>query len=890
MEFSRVFEEVLGHPPYGWQAELGSSEHCPNRLLRIPTGFGKTKGILMAWAWNRILRQDPAWPRRLVWCLPMRSLVEQTETEIRAALIELDLLWDGQADHVGKVGTHALMGGVEAQAWQLFPEACAVLIGTQDMLLSRSLNRGYGAGRARWPVDFGLLNQDALWIMDEVQLMDVGLATSAQMQAFREEDRTGQKELRPCRTWWMSATLQPSWLQTVDTVAMLEDMPAQVEIPADARRGGLWQVTKALGIQQITEDKTGAEVAALVQHAHQPGTLTLVVMNTVERAVAVHRQLEGLMAGANVDLRLVHSRFRPAERAAWRTEFLAKDAHLPPQGRILVATQVIEAGVDLSARTLVTDLAPWSSLVQRFGRCARYAGETGSVIVLDRGLQDKDQKKAMPYDLADLAQARKALDGLGDVAPAAIEAFEDQIRLAPDRLRALYPYRPQYLLLRREWEDLFDTAPDLSGTDLDVSRFIRSGEEHDCLVFWRAIPESGPGDDWSPTREELCPVPFLKARDWLCGARSGGSEPRAIKRITPRTGASPRPVAWVWDWIDGTWKRDSSRRDLQPGRIVLVDPAFGGYSAGSGWDPERRPAPPLAAETPAPQDRADHSQDREDLSEAAWTPIATHGAEVGAMAGSLAAQVGLGQELIDLLETAGLWHDVGKSHRCFQGSIRLPGLRPERQDLAKAPQAAWSRAHLYRSDSNPEEHRPGFRHEFASALALFAALQTGNPAHGGLSPRSSELLGPFPHQQPERGPIGWEQRFSGWDAHRFNLLAYLVASHHGKVRLRLQASPKDQDYRDADGLGLPIQGVREADQLPAIAGPGGAVLVPALQLTLDPAHLGLSDTTGPSWTERTIALLRTHGPGALAFLETLLRAADVRVSAAMTTPVQEPKP
>jgi len=33
------------------------------------------------------------------------------------------------------------------------------------MLLSRALNRGYASGRARWPVEFGLLNQDALWVM-----------------------------------------------------------------------------------------------------------------------------------------------------------------------------------------------------------------------------------------------------------------------------------------------------------------------------------------------------------------------------------------------------------------------------------------------------------------------------------------------------------------------------------------------------------------------------------------------------------------------------------------------------------------------------------------------------------------------------------------------------
>ena len=39
-----------------------------------------------------------------------------------------------------------------------------------------------------------------------------------------------------------------------------------------------------------------------------------------------------------------------------------------------MATQVIEAGVDLSSQLLITDLAPYASLVQRFGRCNR-AGE-----------------------------------------------------------------------------------------------------------------------------------------------------------------------------------------------------------------------------------------------------------------------------------------------------------------------------------------------------------------------------------------------------------------------------------------------------------------------------------------------------------------------------------
>ena len=76
------------------------------------------------------------------------------------------------------------MGGAATGQWHLYPECDSILIGTQDMLLSRAMNRGYASPRARWPMEFGLLNQDALWVMDEVQLMDVGLATSGQLQVF----------------------------------------------------------------------------------------------------------------------------------------------------------------------------------------------------------------------------------------------------------------------------------------------------------------------------------------------------------------------------------------------------------------------------------------------------------------------------------------------------------------------------------------------------------------------------------------------------------------------------------------------------------------------------------------------------------------------------------
>jgi len=745
-----------------------------------------------------------------------------------------------------------------------------VLIGTQDMLLSRTLNRGYGAGRARWPMDFGLLNQDALWVMDEVQLMDVGLATSAQLQAFRHEDVENGKGLRPCRTWWMSATLQPSWLEkSVDTGSLVRSLPPLTQVAPSSRTGGLWNVHKSCKIEAAPSE---AEIAQLVSSKHQQDSLTLVILNRVETATKVHAHLKTLVADRGIDLRLVHSRFRPSERVNWRQHFLNRSAPIAAPGRIIVTTQVVEAGVDISAKTLVTELAPWSSLVQRFGRCARYADETGDIMVVDRGWTEA--KQALPYELGQIDCARGRLTTLDDVSPASLEDFEAS--LMAEVRAALYPYNPRHLLLRREWDELFDTTPDLSGADLDISRFIRSGEELDCSVFWREIPTDGPSNDWQPDRGELCSVPFLKTRDWLCGVQKGDTKAPRLK---------PKMRAWVWDWVDGEWKRDTQRADLVPGRIVLVDAACGGYTIEEGWNPEAKDAvSPVTNGKPSAQDRADSANAREDLSEAEeWKTIATHGRETGRMANELAGSIGLPPNLAALCETAGLWHDVGKSHPCFQGSMRnaKDTLRPDRQDLAKAPKGAWNRKHLYLSKAAPEERRPGLRHELGSALALFATLLEIQPDHPALTPRPADLLeppaNPIPDRTP-RPPLAWENRIADLDSAAFNLLAYLVASHHGKVRMSLHASPMDQDYRDQDGRGLPVRGLREGDELSTINGTNDESLVERTILTLEPAHLGLSEVTGPSWTERTLGLLRSHGPGALAFLEAIVRAADIRAT------------
>ena len=866
MDAVEWFITLTGHEsPRAWQAELAGESYCRNRLIRIPTGMGKTEGVLATWSFYRICREADLWPRRLVWCLPMRVLVEQTEQVARQLVSKMPA---NQRPEV-----HVAMGGEDLNEWFLYPEHPAVIIGTQDMLLSRALNRGYASGRARWPVEFGLLNHDALWVMDEVQLMDIGLATSAQLQAFREEDRC--KGLRPCHSWWMSATLQPEWLRSVDTVehhdAWIQD-PCVVK--SSQRTGGLWEIPKTLIVDSIGPDDDEAFAGRILEeHTALPdgdyGRITLVVCNTVDRACRTFDALRA--AGRAEGIELVHSRFRPAEREDWRERFLSRSACATGVDRIIVATQVVEAGVDISVGCLITELAPWPSLVQRFGRCARYGG-IGKVIVIDRG---RDETTALPYRPEELESAWDALQASQDVGIASLESHEES--LSTEVRSNLFPFTPANLLMRREFDELFDTTPDLTGADLDISRFIRSGDERDLQVFWLDVAKSeSPSAKRRPQRRELCAVPFLKARDWLCGEENKTNrKPRLLTRMR----------AWVWDWIDGEWK-NVERASLVPGRIVCVAAACGGYRIDRGFNPDSRDIVPAIQLPVIPKetqdiDEADDHQDGENLCYNQWKTIACHSTEVANEARRIAVELSLTADLRDILALAGRWHDWGKAHPAFQGALRAPD-RPVRSDLAKGPDRAWLRPPgTYRLADNSDE-RPAFRHELASALGLFAILQAYAPQHSALLGPWSEAFALMGHQETSHEPVSpvtpLIQEILDCSAENFDLLAYLIASHHGKVRGALYAAPKDQDYRDRDGRGLPIRGVREGDRLPPVQLAPDVPSSPETILTLAPAMIGLSTRTGLSWRERCLALLERFGPAGLAFLEALLRAADVRAS------------
>ena len=869
------FKEVTGNPPYPWQARLAAADNCQDRLIRIPTGFGKTAGTVLAWLYHRVVRTDLSWPTRLVFCLPMRTLVEQTEGAIKS--------WLKQAGVAEHVGLHILMGGSDAGQWRLRPESPAILVGTQDMLLSRALNRGYGAGRGAWPMEFGLLHHDVLWVSDEIQLQDVGLATSAQLAAFRTKDDGARGgALRPARTWWMSATLQPRWLETVDHAPRVPDLAARLErIPEAERRDELWAVRKALR-RKLSGDGQAkpVEIAKLAREKHTAGSLTLVILNTVRRAAEVFEALSmgqesprkrgrSVPAVEGPELRLVHSRFRGIDRRHWASEFLSRDAPLPASGhgRIVVCTQVVEAGVDVSAKLLLTDLAPWPSLVQRFGRTARYKGETGEIIVVG-GVPD--EKQARPYDLAALQSAADALDSLArsaaDASPSSLERFEEA--LPGPKLQALYPFTPLHVLRRKDLDQLFDTSVDLSGADVDVSRFIRSGEDRDVLAFWRDVPADIESAEISSSRrEEVCRVPIGDMKEWLKKKRR----------------------AFRFDYLEGEWRPVDPFR-LSPGTEILIAADEGGYVPIIGWTPTstERVEPvsltPIFASGRLADERfelASKSEDEDALSAMEqWKTIAVHGKEAGEHVRAIGRALRLENTLLNLLDLAGRWHDAGKAHDVFQDAIKKEardkaGTSGESRELAKAPDGAWRRP------AYPE--RRGFRHELVSTLALFELLRRTDSEHPALLGPHFDVfaaIGASPEtvsdakRVDKNDPLAKE--IAALDADAFDLLAWLVCTHHGKVRCVWSSTPKDQESGEDR-----IHGVLSTDHLPEVmlaAASGSTSKLRGLDLSLSLAELGLGTRYGASWGERVGKLLERHGPFKLAYLEALLRAADVRAS------------
>jgi CRISPR-associated endonuclease/helicase Cas3 len=902
-DFDDFFYRATKYHRFPYQKRLAEDPEF-SEFLQVPTGTGKTAAAVLAWVWRRQKRPGET-PRRLVYCLPMRVLVGQTRASSVMWLHRLGLL-AGQAEldeseeqvvayqpswgEAGKITVATLMGGDTDDQWREHPERDLLLIGTQDMLMSRALNRGYAAWPQDWPVDFGLLNVDTLWVMDEVQLMGPARTTSSQLQLYADYQARlcAHEPLAPRRTLWMSATLgvaagsheAPAWMKTPEWSDCLLRVPVAgacdhgSDEENDLAPGGefskRWTAPKQLDLRlhQVDADSSKAKrrPAKTTQDQHStawtidspdlancilrestssPGRTVLVFVNRVDRARALFDKLRTQSENPD-DLILLHARFRPQDRRA--AERRLTDS-APPSGRIVVSTQVLEAGVDLDSQALFTEVCPWPSLVQRLGRLNR-RGEQKSApaIVFDVPFLPQKEKEpaaeyheragkesSRPYDVKDIEVTRARLATIsaagGSLSPETLSKLQARVDLVGPVLR------------RFDLDDLFDTDPDLAGGHTDVAAFVRAlDRDVDAYVLWRRLKL--PPDAQPPMHaDELCPAPFYEVRD----AFAGQDVWILTLATSERRGAAKRRGA--------AWRR-AQADEVRAGDTVMVDLGAGCYTEEAGWlgkgHATRRPGTWIdrwdradgvafrAWARTAPSSGGvvftdlDIIDTRVDASRASgedprsyskrWMELDLHMNEAKKYATAIVTSLNLPANLANPVCTAARWHDVGKAlERELEGDTLLP-FQNMLLKAGVAEDGAPRPGVLYAKSNRRGGPPSGFRHEVASVLAYLA------------QPDADELV------------------------------AYLVMAHHGKVRL-LPTPWDDDDSGD-------VNGVRPNDRVPGTVLPDTGSDEP---VHLDPARL-LSSPLHPGWQGRVARLVQRLGPFGLAYLEALVRVADWRAS------------
>ncbi|MDX2217047.1 MAG: CRISPR-associated helicase Cas3' [Oculatellaceae cyanobacterium bins.114] len=141
--------------------------------------------------------------------------------------------------------------------------------------------------------------------------------------------------------------------------------------------------------------------------AYQQGLRVLWVVNTVDRCLAIAQRLDEELG---VEVLTYHSRFRLCDRQkvhAKTVDAFTFPENDDPKPAIAVTTQVCEMSLDLDADVLISEIAPVSALVQRFGRANRHLRRSFAT------LHPYMPPKHHPYQKEDLEIAKTFLESLG---------------------------------------------------------------------------------------------------------------------------------------------------------------------------------------------------------------------------------------------------------------------------------------------------------------------------------------------------------------------------------------------------------------------------------------------------------------------------------------------
>lgn len=502
-EFSDFFAALNGgYAPFSWQEEVLDHicEHgvWPERI-NAPTGSGKSSVVDIHLFANALaaVGAAPRVPRRLCVTVGRRALVDSQATRARKILgrmkdvlaaesAEPDILRrvaealqsfqtrnNDQGSDPFEVGH--IRGELSNRTLPVTDiSACAIIAATPDMYGSRALFRGYGSTKAARPRETALLAMDTVMVLDEAHMNRQLLHTTQRIAELQKREATlGVPTLQVVET-----TATPSTEDSESTTLGVDiealDSPNDKELRRrvyshkelvlhpidkwDGKPGNRAVVDAAVGA--IKEFLAHREVGEDSAEAHTIGC----IVNHVRTAIAIKEELAKNLAEEEVQLLV--GRMRPYDlqnlQKKHRKLFTTEGDE---SVKVVVATQTLEVGIDVDFADLVTELAPASSLAQRFGRVNRLGRRTDSkVVVIGPANGDSVKKDAPPYKEVDLSNAYAWLESLNDaespsVNPAAM-VKNPPVQSSPERLLYQRPEWPDLLEFSRTDENPYD-EPDL---------------------------------------------------------------------------------------------------------------------------------------------------------------------------------------------------------------------------------------------------------------------------------------------------------------------------------------------------------------------------------------------------------------------------------------------
>lgn len=363
-DLRELLREVTNFEAYDFQVDAARRLLDGESLVLVsPTGSGKSWAALLAFIYAK--RHGLPFADRLIYAFPLRTLTSALYQQYGKYLERENLQ------------TTLQMGGMERGEGDPFFEG-EVIFTTIDQLLSGYIGVPVSLPRRLANMPAGALIGSCV-VFDEFHLLepDKALATTLDLA----------EQLKPyAQTLLMSATFSGGGIDEVCQRAHAgkrEVLPGELDRPdkKQTRRKFVW---------------SGHEpVAEAVLNAHQDKTI--VVCNTVDRAASLYREIVSLANDRGVEDRilLLHARFLPEDRKVKEKELLGLFGEKSTERAVLVATQVVEVGLDISASVLHTEVAPASAIFQRAGRCARFGGD-GIVYVHELPKKD-DRRSTAPY-------------------------------------------------------------------------------------------------------------------------------------------------------------------------------------------------------------------------------------------------------------------------------------------------------------------------------------------------------------------------------------------------------------------------------------------------------------------------------------------------------------